>query len=61
MSALKKAKEAGFKNLAELSAISGVPIRTLQDQFKNNPSRFELAIHASIYRRDWKWLEDKPR
>jgi len=61
MTALKAAKASGFKNLSELSELSSVPIRTLQDQFKNNPSRFELAIHAAIYRRDWKWLDDKPK
>ena len=61
MTPLKAAKAAGFKDLPELSKLSGVPIRTLQDQHKNNPDKFQLAIDAALYRKDWKWLEDKPK
>jgi len=61
MTPLKAAKAAGFKNLAELSQVSGVAIRTLQDQFKNNPDKFQLALHAAIYRKEWKWIDDGPK
>lgn len=54
MTPLKAAKAAEFKNLAELSQISGVAIRTLQDQFKNNPDKFQLAVDAALYRREKK-------
>lgn len=51
MTPSKTAKAAGFKNLSELSRLSGVAIRTLQDQHKDNPEKFKLAIDAALYRK----------
>ena len=59
MTALQKAKAAGFKNLAELSEHSGVAIRTLQDQSKNNPDKFQASLELAVYRRDWKWIDSE--
>ena len=47
MTPSKKAKQAGLTSLAELSKISHVPTRTLQDWFNNYPERFEFACNGA--------------
>lgn len=49
MTPSKQAKQAGLTSLAELSEISHVPIRTLQDWFHNYPKRFNfVCIGAAL-------------
>lgn len=43
----KKAKQAGLNSLAELSEISHVPVRTLQDWFNNYPQRFNFVCFGA--------------
>lgn len=43
MTPSKQAKQAGLTSLAELSEISHVPVRTLQDWFNNYPQRFTFV------------------
>ena len=47
MTPSKQAKQAGLNSLAELSEISHVPTRTLQDWFNNYPERFEFACNGA--------------
>ncbi len=49
MTPSKQAKQAGLNSLAELSEISHVPVRTLQDWFNNYPQRFNfVCIGAAL-------------
>ena len=43
----KQAKQAGLNSLAELSEISHVPVRTLQDWFNNYPQRFNFVCSGA--------------
>ena len=47
MTPSKQAKQAGLTSLAELSEISHVPVRTLQDWFHNYPQRFKFTCEAA--------------
>ena len=47
MTPSKKAKQAGLNGLAELSEISHVPVRTLQDWFNNYPKRFNFVCNGA--------------
>lgn len=47
MTPSKQAKQAGLKSLAELSEISHVPVRTLQDWFNNYPKRFNFVCSGA--------------
>mgnify|MGYP003663791340 CR=1 FL=1 len=40
-------KAAGLNSLAELSEISHVPVRTLQDWFNNYPQRFNFVCSGA--------------
>ena len=47
MTPSKQAKQAGLTSLAELSEISHVPVRTLQDWFNNYPQRFNFVCNGA--------------
>lgn len=48
MTASEKAKSAGFKNLAELSRISGASSQTLNNWFSDKPFIFESVLMSAV-------------
>jgi hypothetical protein len=46
MTAARAAKMAGFKTLKELSALSRIPVRTLQHIYQHDRSRFDAIING---------------
>jgi hypothetical protein len=44
MTLSKLLRQAGLESLAELSEISGVPVRTLQDWHKTKPKLIEVIL-----------------
>ena len=43
-----KAKQAGLSSLAELSELSDVKVRTLDNWFHKNPKRFECILAGAV-------------
>jgi hypothetical protein len=48
MSPSKEAKEAGLKNMIELSAISNKPRKTLENWYKSNPQLFKVVVAGCV-------------
>jgi hypothetical protein len=48
MSASKKAKELGFKNLAQVQELSGQSQQTLDNWFKKKPLLFEVVLFGCL-------------
>lgn len=44
MSASKQAKEAGLKNLSQVSQITGVSLQTLDNWSKHKPELFKIVL-----------------
>jgi len=47
----EKCKAAGLKSLAELSHLTGIPVRTLIDKANNSPAQFDDLIRAAVVKR----------
>lgn len=48
MTPSQQAKAAGLKSLRELSDISGVSTRTLENWHKRNPQRFAVILAGAV-------------
>lgn len=44
----EQCKAAGLKNLAELSEVTKVPVRTLIDWHKTKPALFQILIAGAV-------------
>jgi hypothetical protein len=49
MTPSKQCKAAGLKNLAELSKITTVSVRTLQNWHEHKPKLFEVVIYGALH------------
>ena len=54
----EKCKKAGLKSLAELSEISGKPVRTLTDWSSTQPQFFALIIAGAVMVKTGKMLQE---
>ena len=52
MKTSEKAKAAGFKNLDELSKITGQSTQTLRNWDANKPDLFEVVLEGAIRKKD---------
>ena len=52
MTPAEKCKEAGLKNLAELSEITGRSTRTLQHWSDNEPDFFEIVLFGAVAKKN---------
>jgi len=49
MTPSEQCKQAGLKNLNELSELTTVSVRTLQNWHENKPMLFEVVIYGALH------------
>lgn len=49
MTPAKQAKALGLKSLAQVSALTGVSLQTLDNWSKNKPKLFKTVLHGCIF------------
>lgn len=48
MTPSEQCKQAGLKSLAELSRITGKPVRTLEHWHKTQPQLFRIVLNGAV-------------
>jgi hypothetical protein len=57
MSASKKVKDSGLKNMIEMSELSNIPTSTLYDHYNNNYQMFEIVLLGCLTKKQMNNVE----